>query len=328
MNTKTRREAGAMDSPMQASDDCAALTASAAIRLSIALVTRNRPESLERCLKSLRAQSIQPFEIIVSDDSNDEFVAANKALCLQYDCIYKAGPRRGLYANRNNAALNCAGTHILTADDDHSHPQDYLKEIVSLATQERDRIWIFGERSCNLTPSTPLICPPELDRSGHGGTPADPSNCAAIADGSTVYPRRIFDSGLRYDETYSFGSIWYLWGQVLVKHGWRISFSPATFIYHHEDMAARKQDASALQRQLECMTYVLFVNALWINRSLSNLLWATAYLLRRMIWPDSIVWFEVKTRLDFDAALRIIHRAVTYPGRVKQLTDSHRPIEL
>ncbi|MFM6022178.1 MAG: glycosyltransferase family 2 protein, partial [Dolichospermum sp.] len=42
------------------------------ILLSIALVTRNRPESLERCLKSLRSQNVQPFEVVISDDSDIE----------------------------------------------------------------------------------------------------------------------------------------------------------------------------------------------------------------------------------------------------------------
>lgn len=309
---------------MQASEDSTALDAPAAIKLSVALVTRNRPDSLERCLISLRAQSVQPFEIVISDDSDIEFVERNKTVAARHDCTYVAGPRRGLYANRNNAALSCRGSHILTADDDHTHPEGYLKEVVSLATQARDRIWIFGERSRNLTPSTPLICPPELDKSGHGGTPADPLNCAAIADGSTLYPRTIFDSGLRYDETYSFGSIWYLWGKVLVKNNWRISFSPSTFIYHHEDMTARKHDAKALKQQLECMTYVLWVNALWINFSLANLFWANAYLVRRMILPDSIVWFEVKTKLDLPAALRIIRQAMTYPTRMRLLTAKNQ----
>ena len=43
--------------------------------LSVALVTRNRPGSLQRALASLRSQNIQPFEAIVSDDPDEEFVS-------------------------------------------------------------------------------------------------------------------------------------------------------------------------------------------------------------------------------------------------------------
>ena len=44
-------------------------------RLSVALVTRNRPASLERTLKSLRAQSVQPWNVIISDDSDADQAA-------------------------------------------------------------------------------------------------------------------------------------------------------------------------------------------------------------------------------------------------------------
>ena len=41
-------------------------------RLSVALVTRNRAASLERTLQSLRSQSVEPWEVVVSDDSDEE----------------------------------------------------------------------------------------------------------------------------------------------------------------------------------------------------------------------------------------------------------------
>src|SRR4029077_17847966 len=107
-------------------------------------------------------------------------------------------------------------------DDDHTHPSDYLAVIRDLAVSDPRRVWIFSERMPGDS-STPLICPPELHRSGFGCAPADPSRCAAVADGASLYPRKSFCSGLRYDETYPFGGLWYLWGKLLVCHGWRIS---------------------------------------------------------------------------------------------------------
>src|SRR5687768_1983353 len=94
------------------------------IRISVALVTRNRPESLERCLTSWRRQTVAPFEIVVSDDSDTTQTLAMQELASRFNCKYVRGPQRGLYANRNCAALACQGTHILSADDDHTHPED------------------------------------------------------------------------------------------------------------------------------------------------------------------------------------------------------------
>ena len=42
------------------------------IKLSVALVTRNRPDWLRRCLGSWRTQSVQPYEIVISDDSGED----------------------------------------------------------------------------------------------------------------------------------------------------------------------------------------------------------------------------------------------------------------
>ena len=69
---------------------------SAGVQLSVALVTCNRPDSLERGLDSLRSQSVQPFEVIVSDDSASNQAERVRKLAAEYGGIYCAGPRRGL----------------------------------------------------------------------------------------------------------------------------------------------------------------------------------------------------------------------------------------
>lgn len=283
--------------------------------ISVALVTRNRPRSLERCLDSWACQAVRPDEIVVSDDSDDETASETEQIARRYGCRYTRGPRRGLYANRNHASLECRGTHIVSADDDHTHPTDYVAVIRDLVTADPDRIWIFSERGPGDADS-PLICPPELHRSGFGCAPADPSRCAAIADGASVYPRQIFESGLRYDETYPFGGLWYLWGKLLARHGWRISFSDRTFIWHHfwpDDRTVadgRLEDRRQLRQQLLATTYVQFVGALWLDRSPIQVGWAAAYALRRLLLRDSIVHFRVRTRLSPAGFVRAVWLAV------------------
>ena len=117
------------------------------ILLSVALVTRNRPHSLEQCLMSWHQQTIAPFEIIVSDDSQGDYENEVRQLATRFGCIYTSGPGRGLYSNRNHAALTCRGSHILTADDDHTHPSDYVEKVLEVIASDPDRIWIFAEKS-------------------------------------------------------------------------------------------------------------------------------------------------------------------------------------
>jgi glycosyltransferase involved in cell wall biosynthesis len=285
------------------------------ISLSIALVTRNRPRSLERSLESWRRQTVSPFEILVSDDSDDDQAELTERIALKYGCRYTRGPRRGLYANRNHASLACRGTHIMSADDDHTHPADFVAEVTALIAADRDRVWIFSERWPGDS-SSPLVCPPELHRSGFGGPPADPLSCAAVADGASVYPREIFESGLRYDETYPFGGLWYLWGKLLATRGWRITFSDRTFVWHHflpddtTPVGTRFDDAAQLTQQLLATTYVVFVGALWLDRSIVRTGWAAFYTFRRLLVPNSIIHFRVRTRLPIAGTARAVWLAV------------------
>jgi glycosyltransferase involved in cell wall biosynthesis len=278
------------------------------IRLSVALVTRNRPDSLARCLQSWREQTVAPFEIVVSDDSDPEHVGQVRELAERHGCRYVSGPRRGLYANRNAASLACLGTHVLSEDDDHTHPRDYVEHLVAAIQSDSERVWIVGERHPE-EPEIPQRCPTELHRSGHGQTPADPQDCAAIADGSTVYPAAIFAAGLRYDERYPFGALWYVWGERLRRAGWRISYLESTYVWHWCERAGRYDDARMLRTLLEATTYAAWVHATWFDRRVPATAWALYYSAKRMLIPESAAGFPFRLRLSPSRCWRAFRRA-------------------
>lgn len=284
--------------------------------LSVALVTRNRPGSLERCLSSWRALRSGPDEIVVSDDSDDAHLPACAEVAARHGARHQRGPRRGLYANRNAASLACTGSHIISADDDHTHPTDYVAAIRALVAQDPERVWIFSERNPGDWAGA-LTCPPELHRSGHGAFPADPSDCAAISDGASVYPRGVFDAGLRYDDAYRFGALWYLWGRRLRRAGRRISFSDTTFVFHHNETDGRLSSPAAVADQLEVMQYALFVNALWLDRSPAAAFWSVAYALRRLVAQDRVVHYHHATRLGPGRLFRAARLALTAGPRYR-----------
>jgi glycosyltransferase involved in cell wall biosynthesis len=285
------------------------VTSQAPVQISVALVTRNRPESLERCLQSWRAQTVAPFEIVISDDSDDSFAPATKNLAARFACKYVTGPKRGLYANRNCAALACAGSHIISADDDHTHPVDFFEKVQAVTQVDPARVWTFGERFPDGE-HQPINRPTELHRSGAGCLPANPDDSAAISDGASVYPRQIFDGGLRYDETYPFGGVWYLWGKLLKERGWRISYSSETFVWHHLKEEGRHRDKAFLERQICCNTYVIFVNALFIESSASRFLWSCYYLLRRMLIGDSSYGYKVRSFISLKSAFGLLRNVM------------------
>jgi glycosyltransferase involved in cell wall biosynthesis len=204
------------------------------IRLSVALVTRNRPQVLERCLRSLNEQSARPFEVIVSDDSDPALSAETEKVARRWQCRYRSGPRRGLYANRNSAAAACSGTHIRTMDDDHTFPAGHLAHCLEAVRSDPNVIWTLGEVSF-LGPHArpPAERANQLHASGVGTAVHDPENNWSIADGSTIYPRAIFDAGFRMVETFPYGSSYLEFGAYLYARGYRSRCLRAPLLEHH-----------------------------------------------------------------------------------------------
>jgi glycosyltransferase involved in cell wall biosynthesis len=224
---------------------------SAAIRLSIALVTRNRPEQLRRCLASLRSQDTQPFEVVVSDDGEDSSVAA--AIAEEFAARHVAGPRRGLYANRNAAALACHGTHLRTMDDDHTLPPGHLQTCLEAVGRDPRALWTCGEQSfIDEKRHTFTAHAAQLHPSGAAQAVEDPDDNWAIADGATIYPREVFEGGHRFVEEFGFGSSYLEFGALLYARGWRSRCVPDAFVEHHDETATlhRRSALSCLYASL------------------------------------------------------------------------------
>lgn len=211
--------------------------------ISVALVTRNRPSSLERTLRSLHAQDGGVDEVIISDDSDPKSSILVRDLADRYGCTYVSGPRRGLYANRNHAALICRGTHVRTMDDDHSFPAGHLKACQGAVTDAPNAIWIIGE----CLPGTEetgvqFHCPGQLHPRGYSTTPTKGGPMWAIADGASIYPRQVFESGQRFHEGFVFGASYLEWGSRLHWLGYGIRHLSSTYVLHHFDANARSYD--------------------------------------------------------------------------------------
>ena len=210
------------------------------VTISIALVTRNRPESLRRCLRSWRSQTIEPFEIVVSDDSDEEFQAEVKRIAVEFGAKWINGPQRGLYANRNHVARACLGSHFFSSDDDHEHPKDLLAICTEEVRADPRSSWCLGEVAAwEDIESKGWYLPGELSVTGGSVVPKDRSNCRAWSDGATVFPREIFDDGLYFCEAFRFGVSYLEFGCLLQAVGRRIRVLNKTGVIHHFGGAER-----------------------------------------------------------------------------------------
>ena len=200
------------------------------IQLSVALITRNHPELLTRCLESMRSQSVQPFEIVVSDDSSLELAPKTEAVAKQFDCLYINGPRRGLQANLNNAILTCKGTHIRIVNDDHIFPEKHFEILQKVVYSDPDSIWILGEYYENPVPTSTLYLPGEIQPRGFHIPITNFDDSFAISGGASIYPRKVFENH-RFLE--AFGYVCDLeFGPRLKALGYRIRYCPETYVIH------------------------------------------------------------------------------------------------
>lgn len=208
--------------------------------ISVALVTRNRPESLRRTLLSLSDQSRQPEEVVVSDDSDDSWADLTRGVCTELGVRYVAGPRRGLYANRNHVSRACRGTHLRTMDDDHTFPPGHWEAVEEAVAKDPEAVWVIGEATpAALGTGAEWVCPPQLHPRGYSTTPRPGALCWSLADGATVYPKAAFAAAGGYYEGFVFGASYLELGSRLHWRGRRIRHLGSTYVVHHADERPR-----------------------------------------------------------------------------------------
>jgi glycosyltransferase involved in cell wall biosynthesis len=236
--------------------------------ISFALVTRNRPASLERTLASLATQEPRPWELVVSDDSDDHLAEQVRSIAERHGCRYVRGPRRGLYANRNHVALACRGTHIRTIDDDHEFPSGHVAACLDAVRADPDAIWIIGEHLPGEPSEVGRRCPPQLTARGFSATPRSGDSMWAIADGASIYPAALFSRGLRFAEDFPFGAAYLEWGSRLRWLGYRIRHLPDTYVVHHPS-AARPSYVDP-KTELSSRFFAMFAHSFLYQPTLRN----------------------------------------------------------
>jgi len=122
----------------------------ARLGISLALVTRNRPAQLKRCLTSILQQTRPPDELVIIDSSND--ASSRKivnSFMYPFRMILETTVPRGV-ADARNHALTLAGCEIIAfVDDDSVADPDLLCELEKVFLRD-PRIGIAGGSILNL----------------------------------------------------------------------------------------------------------------------------------------------------------------------------------
>jgi hypothetical protein len=122
----------------------------ARLGISLALITRNRPAQLKRCLTSILQQTRPPEELVIVDSSDDN--SSQKivnSFAYPFRMILETTEPRGV-ADARNQALALAGCEIIASiDDDTVADPDLLFELEKVFLRD-PRIGIAGGSILNL----------------------------------------------------------------------------------------------------------------------------------------------------------------------------------
>lgn len=125
--------------------------------VTVLVATRNRTESLERCLESLAGLDYPRFEVLVvdsapSDDRTSELLAAMNGIVGPAALRYVREPRPGLAIAHNTGLAEARGEWIAITDDDVVVDRQWLSSIAESAASDPLVACVTG-----------LILPAELD---------------------------------------------------------------------------------------------------------------------------------------------------------------------
>lgn len=128
--------------------------------ISVIVCTRNRPEKLRQCLRSILNSSFKKFEIIIVDQSDKSTTFFNKIKKVKYFKLESVGLSRA----RNYGIEKSSGEILAFTDDDCLVSRYWLKIIQTAFKQYPEIAGVFGRVSGYFpNENKGLICPCELN---------------------------------------------------------------------------------------------------------------------------------------------------------------------
>lgn len=115
------------------------------MKISVALCTYNGAKYIEQQLKSILRQTVQPDEIVISDDGSSDDTLQRVEACLagqKIECriLHNQGTH-GVVGNFTNAILACSGELIFTSDQDDVWRKDKV-EIMTACFEKDEKVML------------------------------------------------------------------------------------------------------------------------------------------------------------------------------------------
>ncbi len=158
------------------------------MKISVAIVTKNRLYFLNNCLKSIKKQSQQPFEIIIIDSSKKNL---NKNNIIQIDNIkYFHYKKSGYSYQRNKAIEKSRGDIIAFIDDDCIANKDWIKNII-LAHKKNPKVIAIQGKTTYIPINSPFSIIDQFEINNYFQNHESNSFLTVISTKNTSFKRKI-----------------------------------------------------------------------------------------------------------------------------------------
>ena len=208
-------------------------------RFSIVVPTRDRPQSLARCLVSLAALDYprEKFEVIVVDDGSASSPAEiveqfSGALCVSLVCLSHSGPA----AARNAGVRRSTGDFLAFVDDDCTVDRHWLTALEQRLAHDPGAV--IGGRVVNGLPSNPYARASQglqhflydwYHTNRRGALRFFTTNNLAVA-------RADFDAIGEFDSSFPFASEDRDWCDRCLLDGRELIYAPEAVVHHSHDL--------------------------------------------------------------------------------------------
>lgn len=218
--------------------------------VTLAILSRNRPEFLARALEAARSGHDVPDDILVSDDSDDEVRPQIRQLVARFPGVrYTEGPRTGLGANENHIVANLLPETewVVINGDDARLTETFMVELRSvLERHEGTRVAPSGTEVRNGT----YVTPSRLSFFGFQERPHDDYSAGAALETvvvqATAFPAEVLRQARFLDiSTYGYDEVDMAYKTR--KLGWTLSYEPAISVLHDQAEEGRDTYPRPLQ---------------------------------------------------------------------------------
>jgi GT2 family glycosyltransferase len=300
--------------------------------VSTVVLTRDRPDSLRRCLGSLRANQYRPFEIVVVDNGSEAARREAREWLAGWDAElpvkYVECPPDGFAALRQRSYDNAAGEFVVSIDDDCEAAADMLERVVERFRAEPDVGMIGGQlENIGFEGAERFKGRGRLGINGRYEPVEDPALADVFGSANQSVRRRAFDEAGGYDPYFSDGMEEADLALSLRSAGWKVVYDPDVRVKHihlaqrfrnrwrnlhrmrlYLYLKHRRPRGTAWFRFLADELKLLFreLGDLWPARPRGGGGGALTRMLRPWVWLGIEFWKLVSTRLTIPW---IAHRA-------------------